>query len=230
MPRPSPGRTPVFHILAIEKLTSVIEHGLWCDTEAQRRFGDQAALDSAHEELKGKRRRREVPVAQRGVMADYVPFYFGPRSPMLFTIKCGNTTYGRHGRGQHGMVHLVCRLETLARDLPDRWCFIDAHLSRTWAQFGNTLEELDERVDFDVMTARKWNEPDQVKAARQAEFLVHRVVPWEYVELVVVIDETVADEVRCVVERTGTSNTPDVRPQPPGTYPDSPFPHGYYYH
>lgn len=94
--------------------------------------------------------RRTVQLAQGGIMADYVPFYFGPRSPMLYSIMCGNTEYGRAGRGQVGMVHLVFHMEVLARDFHGRWCFIDGHLTRAWAQFGATmdeLDELDERVD-----------------------------------------------------------------------------------
>lgn len=235
MARPFPGRTPVFHIIPIEKLRSVIEHGLLCDAEARDRFGDQVATDAAHAGLKAARREKAVvgpdgaPVAQGGTMDSYVPFYFGPRSPMLFAIKCGQTEYGRHGRGQRGMVHLALRLESLAQDHPDGWCFVDAHLTRAWARFGDTLEELDDWVDFGAMTAKFWNQPDELRAARQAEFLIHRVVPWEYVELIVVIDDEVEQEVAAVLEQSGVQHIPEVRVRAPGHYPDSPFPYGYYY-
>lgn len=162
-------------------------------------------------------------------MADYVPFYFGPRPPMLFSIKCGNTEYGRSGRGQAGMVHLVCRLESLARDFRGRWCFIDAHPSRDWARFSETMAELDERIDFDVMALRQWDQPDEVKAGRQAEFLVHGVVPWEYVELVVVMNEEIVAEVREVLTRSSADPAPEIRARPPGRYEESTFPFGYYY-
>lgn len=230
MPRPYPGRTPVFHILPIEKLRSVVEFGLLCDVDAQQRFGHQASTDAAHGSLKELRRNKQVDVASGGVLADYVPFYFAPRSPMLFSIKCGNTEYGRVGRGQAGMIHLVCRLETLARDFPGGWCFIDAHVTRAWAQFGESLDKLDERVDFDVMTAEYWDSPDEVRAARQAEFLVYGVVPWEYVEMIVVISDDVAREVEAIVADSGTDHHPEVHARPPGTYDESAFPHGYYYH
>lgn len=228
VPRPTPGKTPVFHIIPIEKLGSVVEHGLFCDVEASRRFGAQSKLSAAHDTLKAQRRRKAVPVAAQGSMADYTPFYFAPRSPMLFTIHCGNTQYGRNGRGQEGMIHLILHLERLVRDFPDHWCFIDAHMTRGWAQFGATLAELDERVDFDAMRARIWRE-DDVRARRQAEFLIHNVVPWEYVEGIVAISESVADEVRDILATSGAHHEPRVVAKPPGSYPDSPFPHGYYY-
>lgn len=223
-----PGKTPVFHIIPIEKLESVVRHGLLCDVEANRRFGSQSELSAAHDSLKGRRRRKMVPVAAEGVMADYTPFYFAPRSPMLFSIQCGKTEYGRNGRGQEGMIHLVLHLERLVRDFPGRWCFIDAHMTREWAQFGATLAELDERVDFEAMCARIWNE-DGTKARRQAEFLVHSVVPWEYVEAIVVMTERVCEEVRNVLAASGEHHVPTVVARPPGSYADSAFPHGFYY-
>ena len=229
MPRPHPGRTAVFHIIPIEKLGSVIEHGLLCDALAQVRFGSQPATDAAHADLKAARRAKGVTVARGGVMSDYVPFYFGPRSPMLFSIKCGYTNYGRNGRGQPGMIHLVCHMERLAQGFADAWGFIDAHLTRDWALFGDTLPEPDQRIDFDVMTARMWDSPDELRAARQAEFLVHGVVPWEYVELIVVMRDDVAAEVDVVITDFGAQHRPQVHVRPPGHYPESTFPHGYYY-
>ncbi len=169
------------------------------------------------------------PVAQGGVLSEYVPFYFGPRSPMLYTISRGNTEYGRTGRAQSGMLHLVCHLERLVRDHPGRWCFIDAHLTRAWAEFGDTLDELDDRVDFDVMAAQFWNAPDEVTAARQAEFLIHRVVPWLYVEFIVVMSDAIAQEVEDVLASSRSAHVPEVHVRPPGHYRGSPFPHGYYY-
>jgi len=230
MPRPNPGRTPVFHIIPIEKLGSVIAHGLLSDAEAERRFGSSRPHDAAHPDLKQARRRRRVNVSAGGVMSDYVPFYFGPRSPMLYAIWRGQTDYGRSGRGQPGMIHLVCRLERLARDFPEGWCFLDGHLTRLWTQFGDTIGELDQRVDFNVMRARMWDKPDEVRAARQAEFLVHRVVPWEYVELVVTVNDDVAAEVRATMDASAMRHTPDVSVRPPGRYePPAAFPNGYYY-
>lgn len=229
MPRPHPGRTPVFHIIPIEKLASVLEHGLLCDEQSQERFGPQEQLDAAHAGLKAYRRNTLVQVAQGGSLDQYVPFYFGPRSPMLCATYYGQTEYSRSGRGQAGMIHLVCRLETLIRDSPGMWCFVDAHVTRGWAKFGDTLDELDARVDFDVMTLKYWSDPDEIKAARQAEFLVHGVVPWKYVEIIVVMADEVAAEVKAIVDASGSDHHPDVRVRPPGYYPDSPFPHGYYY-
>jgi hypothetical protein len=39
--------------------------------------------------LIGKRARRRVPIPPGGTLADYIPFYFTPRSPMLLNIKTG---------------------------------------------------------------------------------------------------------------------------------------------
>jgi uncharacterized protein YwgA len=40
--------------------------------------------------VKALRKQRRVPLAPFGRVADYVPFYFAPRSPMLYTLAKGN--------------------------------------------------------------------------------------------------------------------------------------------
>jgi hypothetical protein len=90
------------------------------------------------------------------------------------------------------------------------------------------MDELDERIDFDIMRARWWHEPDEVRSARQAEFLVHGVVPWEYVAFIVVMNEDVAEEVRSVIHGSGSTHTPEVVVLPPGRSTPT-WPCGYYY-
>ena len=71
--------------------------GLWCDAERVRQGFDCVGI--AHERLKERRARTPVrnragqTVAAGGVLADYVPFYFANRSPMLYSIH-GATSWG----------------------------------------------------------------------------------------------------------------------------------------
>jgi hypothetical protein len=72
----------IYHITHIENLPSILEHrGLWCDGEAAKQ--DLCEVSIAYDHLKQRRLHHPVPVGPGGVLADYVPFYFAPRSPML---------------------------------------------------------------------------------------------------------------------------------------------------
>ena len=67
---------------------------------------------------------RKVRTAAKGTLADYVPFYFAPRSPMLYTIHGGNVA--GYTEGQKPVVHLVSSVDA-AVALGKPWCFTDGH-------------------------------------------------------------------------------------------------------
>jgi ssDNA thymidine ADP-ribosyltransferase, DarT len=90
--RPRPwvkGETAVYHITYIENLASIVRAGqLDCDNGCVAAAIEPVSI--AYSSLKEQRARTEVTVASGGTLADYVPFYYAPRSPMLYTIWRGN--------------------------------------------------------------------------------------------------------------------------------------------
>ncbi len=90
--RPDP--TWVYHITRIEHIASMIEHGVLSDRLATERGASSISI--AHSHLEERRARRTVPVHPYGTLADYTPFYFAPRSAMLFAIRKGKV----HGHGR----------------------------------------------------------------------------------------------------------------------------------
>ncbi len=59
----------------------------------------------AHQNIQDRRAYTQVPCGPRGWLHDYVPFYFGVRSPMLFTISRGNVE--GYDRDQEDVIYLV---------------------------------------------------------------------------------------------------------------------------
>lgn len=182
--RPNPwveGETPAYHITHVENLASIVECGhLHCDrgcVEAQCN-----PIGIAHRNLKEQRARTVVNVAAGGTLADYVPFYYAPRSPMLCAIWYGNVA--EYAGSQEDIVHLVCSVEDLAE--PGRFAITNRHPITALAQQFDDLAALDE-LDWTLMSAKYWNDTDEDgdrKFRRQAEFLVHRSVPIEAIRLV----------------------------------------------
>lgn len=189
--------TAIYHITHVENLPRILEtKGLWCD--AQRVKQGFVSVGIAHEELKRRRAAHPVPVAAGGTLGDYVPFYFSNRSPMLYSIHGGRVA-GYRG-GQTEVVYLVSSVEQVAKG--DRsWCFTDGHAVMGLSDFYDQISELD-KVDWDLMKNWRWkdsaDDPDR-KRRKQAEFLVHRSLPWSWIEQVGVIDEAMAQKVRRIV-------------------------------
>jgi ssDNA thymidine ADP-ribosyltransferase, DarT len=94
-----PDPTLVFHITAIDNLKSTADKGAIVSKNCIAEAG-LTASDIAYEEVQGLRAAKLIQegrkgnlsnqVGSGGTLHDYVPFYFAPRSPMLFAINNGN--------------------------------------------------------------------------------------------------------------------------------------------
>jgi hypothetical protein len=147
------------------------------------------STEVGNRQIKEQRRRRKVSVGTSGVVADYVPFYFAPRSPMLSAI-----VYGRvpeYTEGQNPIAYLVSTVERLV-NLKLDLVFTDRNAALSLAKFSTDVEALDHLVDWSLMNATYWNNtieyPDR-RERRMAECLVHRSVPWEAFIGVATLDE-----------------------------------------
>jgi len=197
--------TPIYHITHIANLPAILrEDGLLCDAEAERR--GLCAQSIAYDTIKERRKRRRVQtlrgesVAAGGVVADYVPFYFCNRSPMLGAIHKGGVP--AYQGGQRDVVYLVAHAEQVAAQLSN-WCFTDGHAVEAVTEFFSDLKDL-ERVDWNAVQTWRWGgrwllaDPD-IKRRKQAEFLVHGRFPWPQVHSIGVLDAAMATCVRAAL-------------------------------
>ncbi|MEG4805337.1 DUF4433 domain-containing protein [Microcoleus sp. ARI1-B5] len=180
---------PIYHSTHIRNLESIISEGGLLAYNAMRAAGTEYT-NIAYENIQDRRARVRVPCGAGGVLHDYVPFYFAPRSPMLYTINKGNVT--SYTQGQAAVIHLVSDvLEIEFRGLD--FVFTDGHAIMTFTDFFDDLHDL-EQLDWDVMESRQWNdtnEDNDRKRRRQAEFLVHKFLPWELIEEIGVMNSTI---------------------------------------
>ncbi|MEI2809793.1 MAG: DUF4433 domain-containing protein [Nocardioides sp.] len=175
MPRPEP--TWVYHFTRVEHLASIIQHGLVCDSRAHEPGVLQ--IEVGNTGIKEGRGRRAVPIDPGGVVADYVPFYYAPRSPMLFSIKSGNVP--TYDRGCDRLVYLITSTQIL-RGKGLTVLGTDRHPLKSFATFVQDDAEITEMTDWPLMAAKYWSntpeDPDR-RERRQAECLVHEVVPFD---------------------------------------------------
>jgi len=139
---------------------------------------DPGFEDIGNAEIIARRQSREVPIEPGGDLADYIPFYFTPRSPMLYNIKTGYG--GIKQRPNHDIVILISSLIKL-EELGVRYVFTDRHAVLTAARFFIQRADLDQ-VDFELLQRgdfrRDENDPGKFERY-QAEALAHQHVPVE---------------------------------------------------
>jgi hypothetical protein len=189
--------TRLYHITHIRNLESIIEKGgIMCDSSMNDNHIEHVGI--AHKHIKERRARKRVPIDPGGTLADYVPFYFAPRSPMLYAIHTGFVE--GYSEGQGAILHLVTSVETIVANKLS-FVFTDGHAEMAFSRFFHALEYLD-KVDWTIMKADYWNDTEQDndrKRRRQAEFLVHDFFPWKLFKEIGVINDTVAEKIEVVL-------------------------------
>lgn len=202
--------TLIYHITHADNLQGILrEGGLWCDHRCNSQ--GLAPVNIAYGDLKAKRAMKQVPVGPGGTLAHYVPFYFAPRSPMLYAIHKGHVQ-GYQG-GQEPVVHLVAEVEEVhRRGLPI--VFSDGHAAEQLTQFYVDQKDL-ARIDWAIMREKYWNNTDEDgdrKRRRQAEFLVRHFFPWDLVQRIGVFTKSVGEQVGRLL--TGVPHKPRVNVEP----------------
>jgi hypothetical protein len=116
-----------------------------------------------------------------------VPFYFCPRSVMLYLIWQANHPNLAYRGGEGPIVHLEADLRAAVRWADEnghRWAFTLSNAGARYFEDRSSLDALHE-VDWDAVAATNWagrGIPASVKDGKQAEFLVERHFPWHLVE------------------------------------------------
>ncbi len=205
-------RTLVYHFTRVEHLEAIARHGLLPDAQAQA--AGLLSVEIGNTGIKQARRERVVPIPPGGVVADYAPFYFAPRSPMLYSISSGNVATYREGTDR--LVYLVSSLEDLATHglhvlLTDRNAVLQ------YAEFVDLAHGVrSDFIDWDLMKATYWNntdaQPDR-RERRMAECLVHERVPWQAFLGVAAKSQEVADEASQILQQPSVASRVVVRPE-----------------
>ena len=208
---PVPIPTPIYHITLGHNLRAILQAGgLKCWNELQQTGTNYTTIAYSH--IQDRRAAKQVPCGPQGTLHDYVPFYFAPRSPMLFTISQGNVP--SFSKGQRPVLHLVSTAQEVDQ-AGLQYVFTNGHGTMHYTDFFDDLAQLDQ-VDWSVMPLRDWYDtlqsPDR-KRKRQAEFLVHGFVPWNLVTEIGVIDDGIRSAVEAVFESEGAAHRPVVNVQ-----------------
>jgi hypothetical protein len=193
---PPPKYPKIYHITHVDNLRDIVTTGgLLSDAEMIRRGGPGQTIG-----LSGIKRRRveelQVPCHPGTKVGDYVPFYFCPRSVMLYVIHCANHPELTYRGGQDPIVHLEADLHRVvawANDNRVRWAFSLSNAGAYYTEFRSNLSDLHE-LDWDAIAARDFRDPD-VKECKQAEFLLYGYFPFVLVERIGVFNALIRDTV-----------------------------------
>ncbi len=168
----TPEKALIFRLVHRENVPWILANGLHSASSTTK---SPHWVPIGNRELIEKRAQWSVPTGHRGVLNDYVPFYFTPRSPML-----GNIHFGQGARKlpNQELVFLVSSLHRLA-ELEIPFVFTDAHALSTFAKYYDSLTDL-AAVQWEILQSSDFKrDPEYPEKFEQyqAEALVYRRCP-----------------------------------------------------
>ena len=92
----------------------------------------------------------------------YVPFYFCPRSVMLYLLYQANHPNLTYREGQGPIVHLESELRSVVQSADANrqpWAFTTSNAGASYAQFFSDLSSL-AQIDWDAVRAADWRSAD----------------------------------------------------------------------
>lgn len=200
----------LYHITHYRNLRSILQNGELL-AHSKVRENDLSFEDIAHSHIQNKRSITSIDVEPYGKLHDYVPFYFAPRSPMLYAIKNGKVE--GFGGKQSDIIYLVTNTNKIV-EAEKEFVFTDGHAIMALTEFYNDLAYLSE-IDWSVMESRYWNDTDDYpdrKRKRQAEFLVCESVPIDLLLGIGVYNERMKSKVEEILNEYGIDMHVLVRP------------------
>lgn len=196
----------VFHITHFDNLSSIIQGGgLWSDTQRINQNLNHTNIGYNH--IKSRRLNHPVLVAGGGMIGQYVPFNFCPRSVMLYVVGQGHSEYNN---GQTEVIHLVTDVNNVRHY--NRYCFFtDIHADLYYSQQFDDFNCLSE-LNWSAIQSRDWRD-SQIKVCKQAEFLAMNHVPWHAITEIGVINQDVANRVIYLISHFEHQPLVKVKPQ-----------------
>jgi len=170
-----PAQIPIYHITDIGNLSSILDAGgLYSDKNMEQRN----SIKIGYSHIKQRRLSQiRVDCCNGRFVGEFVPFYFCPRSPMLYTINQGNT--GLAPGCQRTILHLV---STLAEGISQNraWAISDGNAGAPYASFSADPAVLEE-LDWSAIRTNRWQGKTHQK---MAEFLLADFFAWTHIQTI----------------------------------------------
>ena len=199
----------IYHITHVDNLPGIVAAGgLFSD--ADDRVGDHVCTEVGMSAIKRRRLGLAVSSQPGTMVGEYVPFYFCPRSVMLFLLHRRNHPDLSYRGGQAPILHLTAQVSDVidwAVESGTPWAFSFSNAGAFYTRFSSSRNDL-RRLDWNAIRATDFRDRD-VKEAKQAEFLVHAFFPFTLVDEIGVFSAGVESRVRAIL--AGGGHCPSVR-------------------
>ena len=196
-----PENPKIFHIVHVDHLASIVRDGGLSSDVIMSARNDDTGTKIGMQHIKERRMRSPVGKPAGGMVGEYVPFYFCPRSIMLYIMYMSDHPDITYRGGQEPIIHLVSDVDRViewANTTGRPWVFTNTNAGAGYAEFFYDTAKLKE-LRWDLIRLKDFR-PQQVKDAKQSEFLVKDTLPWELITGIAVYNEVTKRQVEAILK------------------------------
>lgn len=189
-----PRRPKIYHITHVDNLPAILgDSKLLSDAKILEAGGPKKMIGMSR--IK-ERRLKELTVDchPNHTVGEFVPFYFCPRSVMLYLIHMHNSELECQ-EGQSPIIHLEADLHHVidwATEQKRKWAFSLSNAGARYTEFRDDPRNLNE-INWPAVANNDFRAA-AVKEGKQAEFLVHKSFPWKLVDRIGVLNNATAQK------------------------------------
>lgn len=192
----------IYHIVHIDKLASIITDGrLYSDAIIHQR-NVQNGTTIGMMGIKQRRLNTVLSSYPDLTVGGCVPFYFCPRSVMLYVIYRQNNPDLTYTGGQRDILHLELNLGKVlewAKNNNKRCVFTTSNAGSNYFEDYNDFNLIYNKVNWDAVNATQWQ---SIKEQKQAEFLMESDINWSLVERIGVQNSTIYTNTSALINNT----------------------------
>lgn len=210
----------IYHIIHIDRLSSIIQSNeLICDAQISTCNSKHGTTIGNHN-IKERRLTRAIECHENLHVGECVPFYFCPRSVMLYVIFRKDHPGITYHDGQENIIHLECDLnETIefADAHSKRWAFTNQNASANYASFYKDRANLN-NVPWNHVQNPNWGSSPEIKEGKQAEFLIEHSCPWFLIKRIGVYSPEIVECVHAIITQCAPRYSPVIQAIPEWYY------------
>jgi len=198
-----PSQPMIFHITHVENLSSIAGGGMLLSDAAVIAQGSPTTGIGMSAIKRRRVQELAVPCHPGTKVGDYVPFYFCPRSVMLYVIHCANHPDLAYQGGQDPIVHLEANLREViswADANNVKWAFSLSNAGAYYTEFRSSVDDLSE-LEWAAIAATDFR-PADVKERKQAEFLLYGSFPFQLIKRIGVRSDAIRSRASQVLNAT----------------------------
>lgn len=208
----APANPKIYHIVHVDKLMDIATDGYLFSDAVMAQHPPKGTIIGMNN-IKARRMTELTLDSHPGLyVGQCVPFYFCPRSVMLYLIHRRNAELAYQG-GQNPIVHLVADLNAVvawAQANQRRWAFTLSNAGSYYFEDRCDLGQLGE-INWNAVQTNQWS-GSPTKEQKQAEFLLDRHVPWHLIEQIGVFNQAIGQQAGQAI--AGSAHRPPVHIRP----------------